>query len=144
MESLTIILFLTASFLSLVAGAGAIGILIGLANRCAHSSEQAVLANLFVMQSKQLMAFHKAGNTLANSEAQLAAIDADVKRAEADRLQAETNLVNAQRRETEANTPEPGVRPSPSTPPKFGPKGRTRVGETAYSPGAQGQGASDH
>ena len=69
---------------------------------------------------------------LANSEAQFAQAEADNKRAEADRLRAETANFQAQRRETEANTDVEAI-PKPAAPPKFGPQGRHRVGETAYT-----------
>lgn len=82
---------------------------------------------------KQLMSFHKAGNMLADSEVRIAQVDADNKRAETDRLLAETRNIEAQRRETEANTPPDGVALKPGAPPKFGEQGRHRVGETAYT-----------
>lgn len=141
MHDLTNTLLFVAGILFCIAGT--IGILTALTNRRAQEdaadlaniyrpSETAVLANLFTMQSKQLMSFHKAGIMLANSEVQVAQADADKKRAEADRLRAETDNVNAQRRETEANTDVDAI-PKPGAPPKFGSKGRHRVGETAYT-----------
>ena len=141
MHDLTNTLLFIAGILFVIAGI--ISVCTALANRretkthreidaVYHEFEQNTLANLFAMQSKQLMSFHKAGIMLANSEAQIAQAEADNKRAESDRLRAETDNLHAQRRETEANTDVDAI-PKPSAPPTFGPQGRHRVGETAYT-----------
>lgn len=112
--------------------AGAINLYLAVTSRRTQRDDITVVERALRDTMKQLMSFHKAGIMLANSEAQFAQAEADNKRAEADRLLAETNLLHAQRRETEANTDVDAI-PKPTAPPKFGDKGRHRVGETAYT-----------